>query len=90
MILHSAQHPTSSQLPRANDDVFLTGNKGKRNEKSDLSSWINRFFGRFINDEVNFSINTDDPIVLDNDLTSDYEMVMKMGLDKEHVIATVR
>ena len=43
MILHSAQHPTSSQLPRANDDVFLTGNKGKRNEKSDLSSWINRF-----------------------------------------------
>ena len=48
------------------------------------------FFGRFINDEVNFSINTDDPIVLDNDLTSDYEMVMKMGLDKEHVIATVR
>lgn len=44
---------------------------------------------RFINDEVNFSINTDDPIVLDNDLTSDYEMVMKMGLDKEHVIATI-
>ena len=51
---------------------------------------IQSFFGRFINDEVNFSINTDDPIVLDNDLTSDYEMVMKMGLDKEHVIATVR
>ncbi|XP_055995893.1 adenosine deaminase-like isoform X2 [Ostrea edulis] len=44
---------------------------------------------RFIDDEVNFSINTDDPIVLDNDLTRDYEMVMEMGLDKEHVIATI-
>lgn len=44
---------------------------------------------RFIDDEVNFSISTDDPIVLDNNLTSDYEMVMEMGLDKDHVIATI-
>ncbi|XP_062568912.1 adenosine deaminase-like isoform X2 [Saccostrea cucullata] len=44
---------------------------------------------KFIDDDVNFSISSDDPIVLDNDLTQDYEMVMKMGLDQDHVIATI-
>lgn len=45
---------------------------------------------RFAADGANFSINTDDPIVLDNDIDVDYRLVKKMGLTDEQIIQSVR
>ncbi|KAK3087491.1 hypothetical protein FSP39_006603, partial [Pinctada imbricata] len=44
---------------------------------------------RFIDDGVNFSINSDDPVVLDNDLSVDYNMVMDMGMSEDAIIKCI-
>ncbi|KAL3888015.1 hypothetical protein ACJMK2_000399 [Sinanodonta woodiana] len=41
---------------------------------------------RLVADGANYSINTDDPIVLDNDLIDDYRFVSKMGLSNSQII----
>ncbi|XP_033726918.1 adenosine deaminase-like isoform X2 [Pecten maximus] len=43
----------------------------------------------FANDGVNFSLNTDDPIILDNDLAGDYVLAGKMGLSDEQIIKSI-
>ena len=45
---------------------------------------------RFVKDGVNFSINTDDPVVLGNTLTDDYKTAKEMGLTNEDIIRGVR
>lgn len=40
----------------------------------------------FVKDGVNFSINTDDPVVLGNTLTDDYHVAKRMGLSNKDII----
>ena len=40
-------------------------------------------------DGVNYSINTDDPVVLGNTLTDDYQTVKEMGLTNQDIIRGV-
>ena len=40
-------------------------------------------------DGVNFSINTDDPVVLGNTLTDDYHVAKRMGLSNKDIIMGV-
>lgn len=40
-------------------------------------------------DGVNYSINTDDPVVLGNTLTDDYKFAQDMGLTDEDIIRGV-
>lgn len=44
---------------------------------------------RFARDGANFSINSDDPALFDNDLPSDYQCAMEMGLTKEQVVTSI-
>lgn len=44
---------------------------------------------RFVEDGANYSINTDDPVVLDNNLDEDYDMAMTMGLSEEQIIVSI-
>lgn len=41
---------------------------------------------QFVKDGVNYSINTDDPVVLGNTLTDDYKFAQDMGLTDEDII----
>lgn len=41
---------------------------------------------QFVKDGVNYSINTDDPVVLGNTLTDDYKFAQDMGLSDEDII----
>lgn len=40
----------------------------------------------FVKDGINFSINTDDPVVLGNTLTDDYQVARRMGLSTNDII----
>ena len=40
-------------------------------------------------DGVNYSINTDDPVVLGNSLTDDYKTAKEMGLSNQDIIRGV-
>ncbi|KAL5013266.1 hypothetical protein ScPMuIL_007536 [Solemya velum] len=44
---------------------------------------------KFVKDACNYSINTDDPIILDNNLTDDYETALDMGLTEDQVITGI-
>ncbi|OWF49310.1 adenosine deaminase-like [Mizuhopecten yessoensis] len=44
---------------------------------------------RFANEGLNFSLNTDDPIILDNMLADDYLMAGQMGLSDEQIIKSI-
>ena len=44
---------------------------------------------RFANDGVNFSISTDDPLILGNDLNEDYLMALEFGLSLEQIEQSV-
>ncbi|XP_069106458.1 adenosine deaminase-like [Argopecten irradians] len=44
---------------------------------------------KFAEDGVNFSLNTDDPIILDNTLDDDYVLAGKMGLSDEQIIQSI-
>lgn len=44
---------------------------------------------RFVADGANFSINTDDPIVLDNDIDEDYRLAKEMGLTDEQIVKSI-
>ena len=46
-------------------------------------------FYRFVKDGVNYSINTDDPVVLGNTLTDDYKTVKEIGLTNQDIIRGV-
>ena len=47
-------------------------------------------FFRFVKDGVNYSINTDDPVVLGNTLTDDYDTAREMGLSYNDIVRGVR
>ncbi|XP_060074914.1 adenosine deaminase-like [Ylistrum balloti] len=44
---------------------------------------------RFADEGVNFSLNTDDPIILNNALADDYVLANKMGLSDEQIINSI-
>lgn len=44
---------------------------------------------RFVNDGANYSINTDDPVVLDNNIDDDYSKCKEMGLTDEQIIKSI-
>ena len=44
---------------------------------------------RFVRDGVNYSVNTDDPMVLGNNMTDDYRTVKEMGLSDNDIIKGV-
>ena len=51
--------------------------------------YITSILYRFVKDGVNYSINTDDPVVLGNTLTDDYQTVKEMGLTNQDIIRGV-
>ncbi|XP_071109426.1 adenosine deaminase-like isoform X2 [Haliotis cracherodii] len=44
---------------------------------------------RFAQDKANFSLNTDDPTVLDNTLTDDYMTAKEFGLSDDHITQSI-
>lgn len=44
---------------------------------------------RFAKEGLNFSINTDDPSILDNVLADDYDLALEMGLSREQIIKSI-
>ncbi|ESP02650.1 hypothetical protein LOTGIDRAFT_138054, partial [Lottia gigantea] len=50
---------------------------------------INHPISKFANDEVNFSLNTDDPLVLGNNISEDYKVAMEMGLSRDQITQSI-
>ncbi|KAK6186822.1 hypothetical protein SNE40_006092 [Patella caerulea] len=50
---------------------------------------INHPITRLAQDGVNFSISTDDPNVLDNNILDDYSVAMDMGLTRQQIIQSI-
>ncbi|KAK7485685.1 hypothetical protein BaRGS_00023134, partial [Batillaria attramentaria] len=50
---------------------------------------INHPMVRMANDGANFSINSDDPTLFDNDLPSDYQCALELGLTKEQIVRSI-
>ncbi|XP_050398215.2 adenosine deaminase isoform X1 [Patella vulgata] len=44
---------------------------------------------RFADDNMNYSINTDDPVIFTNTLLEDYQMALQAGLTRQQIITTI-